>query len=115
MELPNTANSSEIITDEKNKTKNTLSEFPPEQQKEYQEAHKEFLKKELEEYKSHGYVYTKQYKTSNGIQYEVYKKHEKGAKKTSIDNLTKDELAELLSDAQSEATKQAKEKVFYKK
>jgi hypothetical protein len=115
MELPNTVNTSETVTDEKAKTKQKVSELPEEKQNEYRDAHKEFLKQELSVYKRRGYVFTKEYKKANGeVEYEVYKDHTRGATKTKVDDLNKEQLAEVLSDAQSQATKKTKKKLGYK-
>jgi len=116
LELPNTVNSSEKITNPKDKTVKLISEFPEAKQKEYVTAHKDLLKQELGDYRKRGYVYTEEFTMSNGEKdYRVYKDKKKGAEKTKIDDLNKEQLSAILSDAQSNATKKAKEKVFYKK
>ena len=98
-----------------NKTKKTIAEYPKEKQEQYDNAHKDFLKNELNEYKTKGYVYVKEYKKSNGdIQYQVYKDKKDGSKRKSLDDLSTEEMAQVLSDAQSQATKKAKEKIFQK-
>lgn len=119
MELPNTSLSSEEITDEKNKTKKKVSEYPKEVQEKYTKIHKDELKKELAEIKKVGIVYVKEYTTANGdkkVEVSLKKGDSKDKKiKKSLDELSSDAMAQVLDIAQSKATVEAKKKVFYKK
>ena len=117
MELPNTSLSSEDITDEKNNTKKKVSDYPKDIQEKYQQIHKDLLKKELSDVIKNNYVYVKSYKDANGqtINTVAFKKQDSKAKKTEIKNLDKTELAQVLSLAQGQATKEAKAKVFNQK
>lgn len=113
LELPNVSLNSPEITDEKNKTKKKVSEYPEEKQKEYQDAHRKFLKEELNDFLKHKHVYVKEYTKANGDkEVEVYSHKEHGSDKKSIDDLSKPELTQLLNTAQSNATTRAKKEVF---
>ena len=116
MELPHTNLSSEEITDEKNRTKKKVSDYPKDIQDKYEDTHKLFLKKELSDFKRKGYVFTKEYLTSDGeTKVEVYTDKKPHSIRKSLDSLDKDELAQVLRIAQSQATRQAKKKVFNQK
>ena len=116
MELPHTSLSSEEITDEKNRTNKKVSDYPKDIQDKYEDTHKLFLKKELSDFKRKGYVFTKEYLTSDGeTKVEVYTDKKPHSIRKSLDSLDKDELAQVLRIAQSQATRQTKKKVFNQK
>jgi hypothetical protein len=108
MELPNTQLQSEVVKDEKTLTKKKVTDYPEETQKLYSDTHKEILKQELEKVKKKGYVYINPYG-------EVSINHAPKSKRTNIDDLDDKQLAEVLHISQSQATTEAKKKVFYKK
>ncbi|MES2287377.1 MAG: hypothetical protein V4547_16915 [Bacteroidota bacterium] len=116
LELPNTSLSSEVITDNKNMTKKKVSEYSKEIQERYTNTHKEYLKKELADIKKKGVVYTKEYLTSDGEKkVEVYTDKKPNSTRKKIDDLSTEELAQVLSRAQSQATKLTKKKIFNQK
>lgn len=116
MELPNTSLTSEVITNEKNRTKKTVADYPIEKQKQYQDTHKEYLKQELSEVKKRGWVYVREYTDAKGDKVnEVSVESKPHAKKTSLDDLDEKEMAQVLSKAQSKATERTKKKLFNQK
>lgn len=118
MELPNTSHTSEVITDEKNKTKKKLSDYPKEIQDKYDNVHKTNLDAELKGIFKTNKVYVKEYnKTDGSKEYSVSvldKSGDKSYKKQTLDNLNTAERAEILSEAQKQATEKTKEKIFGK-
>jgi len=113
MELPNTVHTSEVITDEKNKTKKKLSEYPKEVQDKYDNLHKVNLDNELKDIFKTGKVYIKSYTNSRGEKIsEVSLTKDKGGTLRKIDDLNESERAQILRIAQSQATKKTKQKIF---
>ena len=113
MELPHTSLSSEIITNQKNATKIKISDFPKEKQEQYEKYQKDQLKRELDYIVSKNTVYVRSFKDGKGeVTTEVTLKPKHNAVKKSLDNLSEDELTQVLRTAQSEATKKAKSKIF---
>lgn len=113
MELPNVSLSTPV-TDEKAGTIKNISDYPKETQDKYLKAHKEEFKKALSEIKSNKLVYTKTYTNAKGEKIStVYFTKPDGTYKTgSIDKLSKEEMAQVKSYAQGQATTAAKEKIF---
>jgi hypothetical protein len=115
MELPNTVASSERITEYEKGTDKTLSSYPKEVQDRYLKVHKEFLKESLKNVIGNGVVYVKKFKDENGepknkVSFEIPESgdyDEVGLKK-----LSKEELAQVLHLAQSEATTKTKKELF---
>ena len=106
MELPHTSLSSEIITNQKNATKIKISDFPKEKQEQYEKYQKDQLKRELDYIVSKNTVYVRSFKDGKGeVTTEVTLKPKHNAVKKSLDNLSEDELTQVLRTAQSEATK----------
>lgn len=115
MELPNTSHTSETITDEENKTKKKLSDYPKELQQEYDTKHNFYLNEELDKVLGDGIAYVKKYKDANGNTIsEVSLKGSTDAEEKNIEDLDKDEKAQLLRLLQSEATKKTKKEIFRK-
>lgn len=113
LELPNTVHSSEEITDEKNHTKKSLSDYPKDIQKEYDELHKSFLKKELGNVINKNHVFVKEYTDAEGgSKDQVSFTHSIHSKRKSLDELDEEELAQVLKLSQAEATRKTKEKLF---
>lgn len=108
MELPNTSLQSEKIKDEKTSTIKNVSDYPKETQDRYSQAHKEYLKEELQDIKDEGVVYVNQFG-----EVSVTRPSKGDYDEKDIDKLTKTQLAEVLHIAQAQATKKAKNKVFY--
>jgi len=113
MELPNVSNSSEKIKDPKTNTIKTISEYDEKIQENYNETHKEELKNELKKIQDKGYVYVVTYTDSKGQEEkEVSFSFKNNGKITKIDDLDKDELSQVLSQAQKQATRKSKKKIF---
>ncbi len=112
LELPNAALSSEKLTNEKASTKKFVSDLPKEDQAKYVQEHKDLLEEELSKMQKHKYVYVTSYKDASGNtinEVETNRKNSK-SKKTLIDNLSKEELAQVLSIAQSKASTELNKK-----
>jgi len=106
LELPNTSPTSESIKDKKSKTIKKLSDYPEDIQKKYNDTHKEFLKDRLKKVVSRGYVYINDYG-----QVSINPPNEHHTKKR-LDDLNKEELADVLHEAQSFATERTKKQIF---
>ena len=113
MELPNTVHSSEVITDEKNKTKKKLSDYSQETQDRYDKVHNENLNKELQSIFNNRNVFVKIYKDKDGVEIsEVSLTKDKGEKPKKISDLNESERAQILRIAQSKATEKTKKQIF---
>lgn len=106
MELPNTAPESESIKDQKSFTTKKLNEYPQDVQDKYADIHKKALKQELAKVKRAGSAWV----NPDG---NASLTNSPKAKRVKIDDLTKEQLADLLHVAQSNATKDAKKKIFH--
>lgn len=115
LQLPHTSLSSEEITDQKNLTKKKISDFSKEVQEKYETEHRNELRKELSNVLSKGVVYVRTYKDAqnNSIK-DVSLTPKHLAERTSVKNLSEDELTQVLRLSQTEATKRAKKKIFKK-
>ena len=70
----------------------------------------------MNEIKKQHYVYVYEYKDSFGEdKNQVSMDKKKGATRKSLDNLSTEEMAQVLRIAQSKATKESKQKVFNQK
>lgn len=98
MELPNV---------DENRIKE-LKDADEDKIEEYRKAHAENLKKELKEVLDKGYVYVNE-------EGNVRIDKEDGFTKKNVDDLTEEEMASVLSNAQRRATLETKEKMFSKK
>jgi hypothetical protein len=111
LELPNTSLNSETVPG----TDNKIADYPKEIQDKYIIEHTKALKAELKEIKADRTVYVTKNKTLKGdivVHVDINVPDNDNYKEVNIDNLSKEELAQLLSIAQSLATKEAKRTVF---
>jgi len=107
MTLPYTSERSIQIKDASSRTTKRLSDYPKEKRAEFYNEHDRILEEELENSQKE-----KWYLNDGG---HVVKEKSKGSVPIKIGEMNRKQLSEILSDAQSNATKKAKEKVFYKK
>lgn len=108
MEMPYSSPQSVEIKDFKAGEKKKLSDYPKETIDKYYELHSDFLDKELGHIKNHGSVYIDRFgdvSLVGGL----------GKHSVKIDNLSKEQLAQVLSEAGKKATEQTKEKLFKQK
>ncbi len=125
MELPSTAPTSENITQEDKMIEDKLSKETPEVQANYARRHFENLANVLDNIKQNRSVYVKTYKDKEGnpvyhvaipqTDAELTKAINGGFEEKSIDKLSDNEKAKVLSEAQKEATKQTKKDLFGEK
>lgn len=118
IEMPNILLSSEQITNEKEKLKTKVSDYPKEVQDQYQAAHKEAFKKELSRLVDKDRVYVKYYKDAKGNEVSsVSLEPPETGKSTRVElsHLSEKEKMKVLSLIQSNATEKAKKEIFYKK
>src|SRR5690348_451074 len=119
LELPNTAHTSESILNEKKGTEYKLSDYPQDIQDQYDQIHKQELDKALSSIdgrKEMGnkQVYVKTVKDAQGNNINTVSLTPPATKykKVKMDDLSKDELAQVLHLAQSQATTNAKQKIL---
>lgn len=114
MELPNTALASEKVKDEKTHTTNLVSEYPKEIQEKYSKAHTKYLKEALQDVIDNRTVYVSLYGEVK-LKQPTKEEHDEQYDEVELNKLTKDQLAQVLHLAQSQATKKTKDEIFYDK
>lgn len=113
LELPNIYHDSEKITDNERGTEKKLSDYSKDIQDKYDKVHKTFLKEKLGEIVSNGQVYVSNYKDADGKKItHISLNKSKNSVEKSLKELSKEELAQVLSLAQSEATTKTKKELF---
>jgi len=105
LEMPNTSPTSETIKDKATKTKRKLSDYPQSVIDQYSETHKKYLRNELSHIVSHKYVFMDDYG-------DISLSPGSGKKRKNLDDLTKEQLEQILHLAQSSATEKTKKKLF---
>lgn len=114
LELPNTSLSSIQVVDKDKNTEYHISDYPKEVQDEFQSAHKEYLENILQRVQDNGKVFLIVRKTKDGEKRTISLKqpNDDNAKEIELNDLSKDDLTQVLHLAQSEATKKSKKQVF---
>lgn len=105
LDLPNTVPNSIEIKDRNTKTTKKLAEYPEAKINEYIAARRDNLKKELADIEKKGYVYVNDFG-------DVSLNRDKGEKKRKLDDLSEEQLAQLLGISARKATQTTKEQIF---
>lgn len=114
MELPNTSPTSEEIIDTEKGTEKKLSDYPKETQDKYLKLHNDKLEEGLNEIFSNGVVYVQTYKDAKGesVNHVFLNPPDGDYQEKSINKLSTDEKAKVLSLAQKGATSRTKKEMF---
>lgn len=118
LKLPSVSLSSVDITDEKNKTIKSVSEYPKDIRDLYESTHKRLLKEELADVISTDGVYVRSYKNAKGedvTEVSLEEPDDVDFEVRELSKLNEKELAKVLSIAQKKATVKSKDEVFYNK